>query len=328
MKSRLVTIIVIVVCLIAGFAIGHGAGRLIYEPKIEDLEARVSALTSEVSELTQTVSGQETQISNHEAEISSQEAQIIDLESEKSGLESDLAEAKQTIMNYEAQMVALESQIISLQAEKSGLQAQLDDILSIDDVLSIYEWNFAGTNWRLTLPVSLSLYVEYVERPRPILGAAYVDMAKDPKDDVYIDNLIQQINSTVLKSGFTEVQKLNFVISFVQNLPYTVDAETTPYDEYPRYPIQTLFDRGGDCEDTSILAVALLDRMGYDTALLHLENAQHMAVGVSIAVGYGSYYNYDGKRYYYLETTGEGWQIGEIPPSVINTTAYVYPLRG
>ena len=27
----------------------------------------------------------------------------------------------------------------------------------------------------------------------------------------------------------------------------------------------------------------------------------------------GTYYMYEGKRYYYLETTGEGWQIGQIP---------------
>lgn len=325
MKSRMVTIIAIVVCLVAGAAIGYGAGRFIYEPKIEDFETRVSALTSDVSGLTEIVSNQETQISNQEAEISSQEAQIIDLESEKSKLESDLAWANKTITDYIAQTAVLQSEVMSLQTQKSSLEDRLNDILGIK-VTQHYEWSFEWETWQWELQIPLSLYVEYMEGTRPSLGASYADMAKDPKDDVYIDNLVQQINSAALESGFTEVQKLNFVISFIQSLPYTVDIETTPYDEYPRYPVQTLFDRGGDCEDTSILAAALLDRMGYDVALLLLENAQHMAIGVSISVGYGSYYDYDGKKYYYLETTGQGWQIGQIPPSITDTLAQIYPL--
>ncbi len=151
-------------------------------------------------------------------------------------------------------------------------------------------------------------------------------MAKDPKDDSYVDQLVQLLNTASMKQGFTESQKVNFVVAFIQSLPYTVDSVTTPYKEYPRYPIQTLFDRGGDCEDTSILAATLLDRMGYDVALLHLRDARHMAVGVSTAVT-GSYYEYKGKKYYYLETTGDGWQIGQIPSSITSKSANVYPIR-
>jgi len=151
-------------------------------------------------------------------------------------------------------------------------------------------------------------------------------MARDPMDDSYIDDMVQEIDKAATEKHFTEVQKLNFVIAFVQSLPYTVDIETKPYDEYPRYPIETLFDRGGDCEDTSILVAALLDRLGYDVALLHLKNAKHMAVGVSVPSTYGSYYEYEGKKYFYLETTGEGWEVGQIPPSITDTHAHIYPL--
>ena len=101
---------------------------------------------------------------------------------------------------------------------------------------------------------------------------------------------------------------------------------TTEWNEYPRYPLETLFDRGGDCEDTSILVAALLDRMGYDICLLILSKANHCAVGVSLDGVTGSYYNHDGKKYYYLETTGEGWEIGDIPSSITETYAYIYPI--
>lgn len=52
---------------------------------------------------------------------------------------------------------------------------------------------------------------------------------------------------------------------------------------------------------------ALLHRMGYDVALLDIEGAQHMAVGVAVPRNSGSYHEHDGVRYYFLETTGEGW---------------------
>ena len=138
--------------------------------------------------------------------------------------------------------------------------------------------------------------------------------------------MVQQINDAALESNFTEPQKLNFVIAFVQSLPYTFDEETTPYDEYPRYPVETLFDRGGDCEDTSILVAALLHRIGYDVALLLLEDAKHVAVGILISGNHGTYYEYDNKKYFYLETTGDGWEIGVIPDSITERNAFIYPL--
>ncbi len=51
----------------------------------------------------------------------------------------------------------------------------------------------------------------------------------------------------------------------------------------------------------------MLHRMGYDVALLDIEGAQHMAVGVAVPRNSGSYHEHDGVRYYFLETTGEGW---------------------
>ena len=88
----------------------------------------------------------------------------------------------------------------------------------------------------------------------------------------------------------------------------------------------TLFDRRGDCEDTSILVAARLDGMGYDVAMLFLWGEKHCAVGISIEGAHGSYYSIGAKKYFYLETTGEGLRIGEIPPDFTNTRANIFPL--
>lgn len=329
MKSLLVAV---GLCLLAGI-LGYGVGYVIYEPKIIQYKGRVADLTYKVAVLGQNLSERETQLSVSEAEktnlqgkvaalsqtVYTKELQILGLNSDKSKLEQDLSTTQAEARKYESQLASSVSQLTTA-------QNRLDKVLGVT-VTQNYQWDYRGSNWKWELPIPMSLYDEYLERPRPRLGGLYVDMARDPKDDPYIDVLLQQINNASTKSGISGLGKVNFVVAFVQSLPYTSDAETTPYNEYPRYPIETLFDRGGDCEDTSILAAAMLDKMGYDVALLLLRNAKHMAVGISLDGYYGSYYDYSGKKYFYLETTGDGWQIGQIPPDLTDKSAEIYPLK-
>ncbi len=353
-------IIIVIACLLVGAGGGYGTGYMKYEPKIEMFEAQVSDLTTEVSSLVNNVSVLEKDIAEKGVLITAQQSQLSSLKSEKSMLQGELNNANTQIQAYKAQTDALKSEVSALDLEietlHSGLakslaklavaesqyqsiMEQVDALRSEYDTLytrmenimgttvtQAYNWTYQWTSWNWQLKIPLSLYFEYSERPRPSSASYFVEMARDPNDDFYINYMAQEINAAALGKGYTDLQKVNLTIAFVQNLPYTVDIETTPYDEYPRYPIETLFDRGGDCEDTSILVAALLDRLGYDVALLLLHNARHAAVGVQIPGASGSYYNYDGEDYYYLETTGDGWQIGQIPPDITDTSAAIYPL--
>lgn len=81
---------------------------------------------------------------------------------------------------------------------------------------------------------------------------------------------------------------------------------------------------GGDCEDKSILLAAILRAMGHRIALHFEGNPGHMAVGVECPDCWGSYYQKDGDRYFYLESTDFGWSIGEIPPEFQGKGALVY----
>ena len=310
---------IIIACLLAGVAGGYGIGYFTYMPRITSYESQVNGLNAEVATLSQTVSCEQEQLlaldsenSRLQADLGSQQRQVATLRTEKASLQQDSA-------SYQGQMTSLQSQV-------SSSQTRLSRLLGIT-VIQYYGWTYKGKSWQWNLSIPLSLYIHYLEKPRPGPASAYVGMAKDTGHGADIDQIVEQINGTALKEGFTEFEKVNFVIAFVQSLPYTVDIETTPYNDYPRFPVETLFERGGDCEDTAILVAALLDRMGYDVALLHLEGARHMAAGISLADVYGSYYEYQGKKYYYLETTGKGWRIGQIPPGIIDKQARVYPLR-
>lgn len=112
---------------------------------------------------------------------------------------------------------------------------------------------------------------------------------------------------------------------FVQDcIVYEYDSDTTGQDEFPRYPIETLYERRGDCEDTSILMAALLKEWGYEVGFLHLPG--HVAVALRTSDDYnaGPYYEINGHRYLYIESTGSGWLIGEIPEDCQGVQAEFY----
>jgi hypothetical protein len=41
----------------------------------------------------------------------------------------------------------------------------------------------------------------------------------------------------------------------------------------------------------------------------------------------GSYYEVDGTRYYYVETTSPGWEIGDVPEQMKGQPAKILPLN-
>jgi len=195
---------------------------------------------------------------------------------------------------------------------------------SPDTIIRQYEWSYDGQEWQWILSIPQSLYDYYVELPR-VPTEDYSIYVTHPKDDEYIDTLIDKIEEVAADTGYDEMETVNFAVSFVQSLPYAVDNVTTSYDEYPRYPIETLVDNGGDCEDTSILMADILNEMGYGTVLLSLPN--HMAVGILGGDEMsGTYWPHNDGKYYYLETTGSGWEIGELPPEYTEESASIYDI--
>ncbi len=182
--------------------------------------------------------------------------------------------------------------------------------------------------WDMQIPESTYDYYKSLARSPTNDYSIYIT---HPLDDVLIDSVAQEIRDNAQQEGFDEYEMVSFAIAFVQSLTYTSDSTSTGYDEYPRYPVETLVDDGGDCEDTAILAASLIEALGYSVVLLVFpETADaegHCAVGVAGGEGiYGTSWQYDGRKYYYLESTGEGWEIGEIPEEYQNASAYIYPM--
>ncbi len=188
-----------------------------------------------------------------------------------------------------------------------------------------YTWDYDGKEWTWELQIPEGLYNYYKEMPRSLTNN-YSVYVTHPLDDEYIGQLAVAIKDAADKNSYSKYKTIGLAAAFVQNLPYNSDSETTPYDEYPRYPIETLVDDGGDCEDTSILLAAILDSMGYGVVLVN--PLEHLAVGVLCVEGMpGRYYPHKDGSYYYLETTNPGWSIGELPQTYRFTPAYVYGIE-
>jgi len=185
-----------------------------------------------------------------------------------------------------------------------------------------YSWGYEGYNWQLTLPLDNELYEKYKSRSR---NRDYDLFASDPYDDQLIKDIAEALFSLSKAHGLEKCEIPGLCISFVQSLNYTSDFESSGYEQYPRFPYETLYENGGDCEDTSILSVAILQEMGYDAVLLELP--EHMALGIKSNTGQqGRSFEYEGSNYYYLETTGSDWQIGEIPEVYANQPVHVVPV--
>lgn len=186
-----------------------------------------------------------------------------------------------------------------------------------------YTWFYLGQH-TLQIP-QVDWFFEYyqsLDRFEIIDYSAYVF---DPYDDQYIDFLIRQI--LLLRTLKTDVEKINFVASFVQSIEYKNDDPENTSFEYPRFPLETLKEKRGDCEDKAILTAALLTSLGYNVSLIRLP--QHMAVGVHLNETIPGYsYYVDG--YYFLETTTLHMTLGRVPPEyegLTNVTVYPITLR-
>ena len=62
--------------------------------------------------------------------------------------------------------------------------------------------------------------------------------------------------------------------------------------------------------------------MTYDMILI--EPPEHMAAGVYGDDLPGYYWEVDERKYYYIETTGTGWEVGELPEVYQDEKATTY----
>ena len=195
-------------------------------------------------------------------------------------------------------------------------------------ILKSYDWAYRGKGYHVSL-----CYQEVEDNPIEdrALRHDYSNFVNDPRSNGSVSVVTNSLANISRQEGFDNYSQAEFAISFVQGLPYTLDNVSTPYDEYPRFPFETIYADGGDCEDTAILMAAILRKMGYDVVLFNPPG--HVAVGVYCTPSdfdYSvTYYSYNDRDYCYLETAGdESWKVGVLPKEYEGIGMKVVPIYG
>ncbi len=180
-----------------------------------------------------------------------------------------------------------------------------------------YRWHYTP---RHGMPVEQTIELELdatryaaarAEPRRPVGDWAHYAQADMPE----LDHLAASFYELHKGRAWTSLEQASNVLCFTQRvIRYEYDADSTPAPEWPRYPIETLVDGVGDCEDDVILAAAVLKRLGFEVALLYYPG--HCALGVAGADHLPGEYVTDsrtGLHYFYGETTAKDWRLGVVP---------------
>ncbi len=198
----------------------------------------------------------------------------------------------------------------------------------------IYNWIFDSYEHQISYTFDPNRYSYFSMQTHSVKEYSDYLNFVTPNEKAIID-IANELNNISKEKKFDNLTRINFFLSFVQSLKYSEDNLTAGVGEYPRYPIETLIDQTGDCEDTSALLISLMKIIGHESAIILIPEAWegygHAAVGISIEEGTGVHYvinqgTDEERNYYYAETTAVGWVLGEIPDLESNK-AYVYEAK-
>ncbi len=184
------------------------------------------------------------------------------------------------------------------------------------------DWNFERANgeacpMKIEAQVPRLLYDELKARDRkPVQNWAEEYVVGGTTLEVI--SIAAQIAELAYRESLVTLDRAQAVISMVHHtVEYALDEGTAPSHEYPRYPTETLVEKRGDCEDSTFVAGAVLRAMGVPVCLVTFPG--HIVLGVAGAEHLPGNFIHDptsGKKYFYCETTGANWRVGELPDEV------------
>lgn len=186
-----------------------------------------------------------------------------------------------------------------------------------------FKWEYQKRPYDLKMTLYKSVYDFYRSSPKDY--TYYETLPLNWEEDYYgmflkinpqdstVPELANQLKSLGQRSGLSADQIVELATTFVQTIPYDNERaqkiERNDPNEKPNYPYELLYLQSGVCSDKTFLLDALLQQMGYGTALFEYKQEKHIAVGIKCPAQDSTY----NSGYCYTETTQPGHKIGVVP---------------
>jgi hypothetical protein len=182
-------------------------------------------------------------------------------------------------------------------------------------------FTYQGQPVRVTLPYDSSLRNQFASAPRSYSysGALPRGWKKDyyemflthTADREPMERLLRAFRASPLVTD--DESLLVFATAFVQSaIEYDWHTAYNIGTSKIRYPSETLVEGKGVCADKTILLAALLRPLNFGLAIITFDKANHMALGLQVPAGYGSF----GSSFTMIETTSPT-AIGQIPEKYV-----------
>ncbi|MEI7858068.1 MAG: hypothetical protein WCH85_11290 [Methanomicrobiales archaeon] len=192
-----------------------------------------------------------------------------------------------------------------LKAQPSVVSPHIIPLSSdLPPIISTHSYPFGQGIVTITVPVSDSVYqgAKHADKGVIIYGNlsedewvtdSYRSMVNDPAQEDLYHALTGEFRKIKNSHGLSDDEYLELMTLYVQSLRYE-----TLTDNPAKFPVETVVDGSGDCDDKSLLLAGLLSREGYKVALMSFGPEEHMVVGVA-----SDDYLYKNTNYTYIETT-------------------------
>jgi hypothetical protein len=133
-----------------------------------------------------------------------------------------------------------------------------------------------------------------------------------------VSGMVNWFRDQAKEKKWTSYELAVQVIECVQAIPYerpyqviTDQSQAAAVLDYFTPNEIAWYDKG-DCDTKSMLIVMILRQLGFDLVMYFSEPYQHAMAGINLNAR-GTYKEYGGRKYYFVESTYPGWNIGDLP---------------
>jgi len=327
MKSNLgIRWVSLIICLILGLGAGYGvAAFIVYQPQVTKLQMILTTTESELA----TVQSEKMVL---EANYSTLSDRYSTLQTSYSGLSLDHSKLQSDYSVLNSRYSTLQTLYNLLSSSYSSLDEQYDTLGSRwDTIFQTVQSNYISSTFIYYTDYGESFNIMNMQIPYDTYKYYHEQQSHPSFPDYNLDGykmyitpnepIITSIVSKIKVQTGSEEELANALLDFVQSKSFTLSNRYYPTDEY-KYPIEALVSMGGDCDTHAFLYATLLKAAGFKVLLAFTSDRSHLGVAVHLTnepthceQNY-YYFTQDGVRYYYAETTGWGWMVGELPPDI------------